>query len=130
MRGEIKIMADDKEVPLSSFMAGLLLCRRSITYSELSNEMSRFIYTITEPNGDFNKIATLINDDNKTFTLKYDYTDIINNMTIYDYLYSLTDSDVRKYFGIPEKEIVSDNNIVVVRKRTLFDKLKRTKAVC
>lgn len=124
-------MADDKEVPLSSFMAGLLLCRRSITYSELSNEMSRFIYTITEPDGDFKKIAMVINDDNKTFTLKYDYTDIINNMTIYDYLYSLTDYDVRNYFGIPEKEIVSDNNnIVVERKRTLFDRFKRTKAVC
>ena len=122
-------MADDKEVPLSSFMAGLLLCRSSITYSELSNEMSRFIYTITEPNGDFNKIATLINDDCKSFTLKYDYTEMINNMTIYDYLYSLTDSDVREYFNIPEKEIVNDN-IVVVRKRTLFDRFKRTKAVC
>lgn len=122
-------MADDKEVPLSSFMAGLLLCRRSITYSELSTEFSRFIYSIAEPDGDFKKIAMVINDDNKTFTLKYDYTDIINNMTIYDYLYSLTDSDVRKYFSIPEKEIVNDN-IVVVRKRTLFDRFKRTKTVC
>ena len=123
-------MADDKEVPLSSFMAGLLLCRRSITYSELSTEFSNFIYSIAEPDGDFKKIAVVINDDCKSFTLKYDYTDIINNMTIYDYLYSLTDYDVRNYFGIPEKEIVSDNNIVVVRKRTLFDRFKRTKAVC
>lgn len=121
-------MADDKEVPLSSFMAGLLLCRRSITYSELSTEFSNFIYSIAEPDGDFNKIAVVLNDDNKTFTLKYDYTDIINNMTIYDYLYSLTDSDVRKYFGIPEKKIVNDN--IVVRKRTLFNRFKRTKAVC
>ena len=48
-------------------------------------------------------------------------------MTIYDYLYSLTDSDVREYFGIPEKEIVN-NNVVVIRKRTLFNKFKRTKA--
>lgn len=128
MRGENKIMADDKEVPLSSFMAGLLLCRRSITYSELSTEFSNFIYSIAEPDGDFNKIAVVLNDDNKTFTLKYDYTEMINNMTIYDYLYSLTDSDVRKYFGIPEKKIVNDN--IVVRKRTLFNRFKRTKAVC
>ena len=123
-------MADDKEVPLSSFMAGLLLCRKSITYSELSTEFSNFIYSIAEPDGDFNKIALVINDDNKSFSLKYDYTEMINNMTIYDYLYSLTDHDVREYFGIPEKEIVSDNNMVVVRKRTLFDRFKRTKAVC
>jgi len=125
-------MADDKEVLFSSFMAGLLLCRKSITYLEIANEISDFQnygYSLIEPCGDFNKISPLLVEENMSFILKYDYTEMINNMTIYDYLYGLTCKEVRKYYGLPEK-VVSIDNIAVVRKKTWLDRFKRTKAVC
>ncbi len=124
-------MADDKEVLFSSFMAGLLLCRKSIKHPELCKEMEYFDnagYTLIEPNGDFNKLALILDESNFSFTLKYDYGEFLGNITIYDYLYSITTEDVRKYFDIPEKEIVdNEKEVVVIRKKTLFDKFKRVK---
>ena len=125
-------MAGDKEVLFSSFMAGLLLCRMSITYSELCNEIACFQddgYTLIEPTGDFNKILPLIEDSNNRFALKYNYDETLNNITVYDYLYNLTDENVRRYYGIKEKEISIAEETTVVRKRKLIDRIKRVKAV-
>lgn len=110
---------DDKVVSFFSFLAGFFLVSRSSTCGELSYLMNDFtnifnIY-IDDDNDDSYLFDRLVCFKDKDTNLRYTYDDIINiNGNIYrvnDYLYSLTTTEVRDYFGIPY-----ENNIKIKTK--------------
>ena len=129
-------MIDDKEILLSSFLAGFLLVKGDISYLEISNEMSRFQYSndliIVDPGFDFHKLKKLIVDDDFGIRLTLDYDkEYIDNgslILVKDYLYNLTTEEIRRHFNIEEKEII---NIYTSEKRekkySKLIKFKRTK---
>lgn len=118
--------SDSKVITMSSFIAGALLAKRTITSFELLKYMDdfsiRYNCDIDEPNCDFNKLMDIVCYDDNTFCLKED-----NNM--YDnYLYSLTNYEIREYFGIEEIDDIKifDEN-KKNKKKYLINKIKRTK---
>ena len=80
-------------------------------------------------------LATIVTMNNDSISLNMDYTAQLmfngNKITLYDYLYDFTTIDIRKYFDIPEREIVTvynPNNKTVKKKLNILSKIKRTKA--
>jgi len=117
-------MVSTKEVTFSSFLAGMLLLKKDIKYSEISLQMSLFqlnynVDVVDDEDLQFACYETdifsqlLFFDDNGIHLIK-DYNDFefVNNslVTVYDYLYSITNDDIRKYFNIQSR--------VKVNKRT------------
>lgn len=93
------------EISFSSFLAGALLKNNSISYFELLNDSSFFEdetnYNIIDDA--FEKLSGIVADDGfSKIYLKYGYDDLYNGTSIREYLYSLTNSDVRKFFQIEE----------------------------
>ena len=106
------------------------------------NDYSNYYIEIQSKTGLFNfevsnsfKGVSYIIDDIKYF--KNDTYECVlpifngNKITLYDYLYDFTTIDIRKYFDIPEKEIVTvynPNNKTLKKKLNILSKIKRTKA--
>ena len=100
-------------IPFSSFLAGCLLIKNSISNSELCNISSDFtirsnVY-FEDDNKDYNydRISFLFSEGSK-FELKYKYNDIIKltngeKITVYKYLYNYTHDMVIKYFKLPDE---------------------------
>ena len=142
MRGEkIKNMEfnENKEVSFSSFLAGALLVNSNVNMLYLSKCIHDFnVKTNIDVNdygNDFSGLATIVTMNNNSISLNMDYTAQLmfndNKVTLYDYLYDFTTIDIRKYFDIPEKEIVTvynPNNKTVKKKLNILSKIKRTKA--
>lgn len=132
-------MPDEKEILFSSFVAGFLLVKNDISFIEISKEMSKFDcsgnFTMIEPKGDFDRLFGIVTFDDFGFHLTLDYNDEFNygtsSIIVQDYLYDLTTEEVRRYFGIEEREIVNiytgskkENNI---NKNSILMRIKRTK---
>lgn len=113
------------EVSLSSFLAGALLKNKSITYIELTNYMSSFeettSYNIID-NGLYN-LYDIIYSSGRVISLNRNYNDLYNGTTIEEYLYSMTNDEIRKFFGIEEK-ITKQVNDFVVRKKGILSRIK------
>lgn len=113
------------EVSLSFFLAGALLKNKSITYIELTNYMSSFeettSYNIID-NGLYN-LYDIIYSSGRVISLNRNYNDLYNGTTIEEYLYSMTNDEIRKFFGIEEK-ITKQVNDFVVRKKGILSRIK------
>ena len=90
---------------------------------------------VNDYGNDFSGLATIVTMNNDSISLNMDYTAQLifngNKITLYDYLYDFTTIDIRKYFYIPEKEIVTvynPNNKTLKKKLNILSKIKRTKA--
>ena len=95
------------EISLSSFLAGALLKKNSISYFELLNGSSFFEDTTNYSIFDdaFEKLLDIISDDGYSeMYLKYNYNDLYDGISVKEYLYSLTNDEVRKFFQINEIE--------------------------
>lgn len=101
------------EVPFSSFLAGLLLVKSSVSYSELCNISSDFRINYYVCYGDdtkdvnYDRISWLFSDS-PGFRLLKKYNDIIKledgrEITVYEYLYKYTHVFVKSYFNLPDK---------------------------
>lgn len=130
---------ENKEVSFSSFLAGALLVNSNVNMLYLSKCIHDFnVKTNIDVNdygNDFSGLATIVTMNNDSISLNMDYTAQLmfngNKVTLYDYLYDFTTIDIRKYFDIPEKEIVTvynPNNKTVKKKLNILSKIKRTKA--
>ena len=80
-------------------------------------------------------MAAIVTVNNDSISLNMDYNAQLvfnnNKIKIYDYLYDFTTADIRNYFNIPEREIVTiyePNKKVVKKKINVLSKIKRTKA--
>lgn len=103
-------MEINNEIAFSSFLAGVLLTRGSITYLEFSILEADFTnkYNVDYSENDFNydKISNIFYIDKHGFHLKYNLNEtvMVNKMivNVYDYLYECTNQIVRDYFDIHE----------------------------
>lgn len=114
------------EVLLSSFLAGALLNNKFITYIELTNYMSSFEettnYNIIDDGLD--NINDIICSSDSIIYLNKDYNDLYNNCyTVKEHLYSMTNNEIRKFFGIEEIETKQVNDFVV-RKKGILSRIK------
>lgn len=114
------------EVSLSSFLAGALLRNKSITYIELTNYMSSFeettSYNIIDDG--FDNINDIIYSGGRVIDLNKDYNDLYNNgYTIKEHLYSMTNNEIRKLFGIEEKKNEEVNSLIA-KKQGILSRIK------
>lgn len=114
------------EVSLSSFLAGALLRNKSITYIELTNYMSSFeettSYNIIDDG--FDNINDIIYSGGRVIDLNKDYNDLYNNgYTIKEHLYSMTNNEIRKFFGIEEKKNEEVNSLIA-KKQGILSRIK------
>ena len=116
-------MQEFKNITMSSLIAGLFLasnCRevKFLTIINMINKLPRLAnIDVEEPDGDFNKFSFLVLFENNKIILCREYNDIItidgNKMTVYDYLYSLTDNWIRNYFNIDNIYIKKKTKVIV-----------------
>ena len=128
--------SDSRKILFSSFVAGALLVKKNIGFPELGKIMFDFEkktdINFDEPNGDFDRLSKIVLIEDDSFKLIKDYSDLYkienSSITIYDYLYNLTNYEIRQYFGIQERD---DTNVyipnVVKPKYNMLTKIKRTK---
>ena len=114
------------EVLLSSFLAGALLKNKSITYIELTNYMSSFeettSYNIIDDG--FDDINDIICSSDSIIYLNKDYNDLYNNCyTVKEHLYSMTNNEIRKFFGIEEKKNEEVNSLIA-KKQGILSRIK------
>ncbi len=130
---------ENREVSFSSFLAGALLVNNNINMLYLSKCIHDFnVKTNIDVNdygNDFSNLAAIVTVNNNSISLNMDYNAQLvfnnNKIKIYDYLYDFTTADIRNYFNIPEREIVTiyePNKKVVKKKINVLSKIKRTKA--
>ena len=105
-------MEDAEGILLSSFLAGALLKNSTITYIELTNYISQFEddtnYIIDDG---LDKLSDIVYNGDCLIGLKKDYNDLYNNgCTIKGHLYSMTNSEVRKFFEIEEIQMENKND--------------------
>ena len=114
-------MSTNNEINFSSFLAGCLMKHNQISYVELSNLMAKFEleynldFVDDYSDYNFSFISNMFTQDDNGFKLRFQYDEnfIINgdSYTVYDYLYSFTDENVRNFFNIIEKEIVISKGV-------------------
>ncbi len=102
----------DKMVSFISFLSGFFLVKDNGTYGELSYLINDFtnkynIY-IDDDNDDFSVYNSVFLFNNDGVSLKHDYEASIevdnNYVKVRNFLYNNTTSEVREYFGIPNKK--------------------------
>lgn len=103
-------MQEFKNITMSSLIAGLFLASdyrevKFLTIVNMINELSNLINVdVEEPDNDFDRLSFLVLFTDDKIILSKDYDDIIdidgNEVTVYDYLYSLTDNWIRNYLNI------------------------------
>lgn len=113
------------EIMFSSFLAGALLKEKSITFIELTNYMGTFEedtnYSIFDDG--FNRLNDIIIHSDMVISLSKNYDDIYNNVTVRDYLYSLTCKEVRQFFNIEEASIIQNTDLDI-KKNGIFKKIR------
>lgn len=101
----------DEILPFYSFLAGVFLERKEISYSELSFLMDDFtnltgIY-ISDENELFSEFDLFFEFNDRGLYINVDYDSIVyingHSMTFKKYLYSITSKEVKKYFKLFEK---------------------------
>lgn len=120
-------MDDGNSLPFSAILAGALLTKSSINNIELSNYICMFENDNNEyiDNYGLNKLYGIVGRDENAFYLLKEYNDFYDDKhTVEDYLYSLTNPEIRRFFGIPEKQI--ENNQYKESKPSIF-KMIRTR---
>lgn len=102
----------------SSFMAGLFLTRKEISYIELSylmNDYSIKMNSYIEEDDEFYMFNNFICFDDKKISVKKAYDDYVNidssDICFRDFLYGLTSNNVKVYFNIPSRS----NNVLKVK---------------
>ena len=105
-------MKDFQEVTMSSLIAGYFLAKetRIIEFNAITNLLNDLYMCenidVMETDEDIDKLGIIILFDDKSVILNYDFNEIVNingtNITVYDYLYSLTNEWVRNYFNVDE----------------------------
>ena len=105
-------MNDIQEVTMSSLIAGYFLAKetRIIEFNAITNLLNDLYMCenidVMETDEDIDKLGIIILFDDKSVILNYDFNEIVNingtNITVYDYLYSLTNEWVRNYFNVDE----------------------------
>lgn len=119
-------MDTDVDILFSSFLAGALLKNKSIKYIELANEISRFEATTNCNIVDdgLDKLSGIVCDHDFEIRLERDYSDVYNNVcTIKEYLYSMTNIDIRRFFGVVDINI-ENNNVLFKSKPGILKKIK------
>lgn len=105
-------MKDFQDVTMSSLIAGYFLSKgtRIIEFNAITNLLNDLYMCenidVMETDEDIDKLGIIILFDDKSVILNYDFNEIVNingtNITVYDYLYSLTNEWVRNYFNVDE----------------------------
>ena len=105
-------MKDFQDVTMSSLIAGYFLAKetRIIEFNAITNLLNDLYMCenidVMETDEDIDKLGIIILFDDKSVILNYDFNEIVNingtNITVYDYLYSLTNEWVRNYFNVDE----------------------------
>ena len=102
---------NNNEIPFSSFLAGCLLVRKSISNSELCNISSDFtvkygVYFSDDSKDENYEHINFLFSEGSRFELNCGYNDLIKlnggrKISVYDYLYKYTHPWVRTYFDLP-----------------------------
>lgn len=105
-------MKDFQEVTMSSLIAGYFLSKgtRIIEFNVITNLLNNlYMYEnidVMDTDEDNDKLGIIILFDDKSLILNYDFNEIVNingtNITVYEYLYGLTNEWVRNYFNVDE----------------------------
>lgn len=118
-------MDDGNSIPFSAFLAGALLTKERISKIELIDNIGKF----EEENNKYidnrilYKIDEIVKEDNNDFYLIRNYNDVYDNRrTIRDYLYSMTTSEVKKFFGLTESQNINCGYNVI--KTNIFKKIR------
>lgn len=102
------------EESFTSFLAGVLFTRRFISNFEFFELMNKFenLYSVSISSGEDMVVPIHLDDNGIYLNKNYDDIIVINKkkITVRDYLYSLTTSNVRTFFGIPD---VKDDNVKI-----------------
>ena len=105
-------MKDFQDVTMSSLIAGYFLSKgtRIIEFNAITNLLNDlYMYEnidVMDTDEDNDKLGIIILFDDKSLILNYDFNEIVNingtNITVYEYLYGLTNEWVRNYFNVDE----------------------------
>ena len=108
-------MLECRNITMSSLVAGYFLATgdREIRFDVISNLMNELFLSenveVMETDDDIDKLCMVILFNDNSIILKYDFNETfkVDNkiVNITDYLYSLTDNWIRKYFIIDESII-------------------------
>lgn len=113
-------------ISIASFLAGALLNNKNIPILEFSKMSSEFCLknNVYISDDDYCKIAWLTIFDENGFCLKMDYYDslLYNDIeyNVRDYLFSLTNDKVRKYFNLNldcEVNFINDEKVMLKKRR-------------
>ena len=120
--------SESKIILVSSFLAGILLTKKVVTSYEICEYMKNFTVKhwdcyFDEPFDDFSKLSKFVCFDGNVMYLNED------NYIVNNYLYDLTNTEIREFFGIEEKDDtkVYIDEIKNVKKKSIFNVMKRTK---
>lgn len=101
-----------QDVTMSSLIAGYFIAtgNSEFYYSDITKILNDFFkldnLEVIDTNDDNDKICLVISFSDKSIVLNYKFNDMIrvnnNIITVYDYLYSLTDDWIRNYFNVNE----------------------------
>ena len=119
-------MEDAEGISSSSFLAGALLKFESITDFELAHYITEYENTrfVTIYDNDIYKLSDIVYDDGNSFWLKKPLDEVyIGTSTVRDYLYEMTNSDIRAFFGIEERELSSSGSMYA-SKKNMFKKIR------
>lgn len=115
-------MQEYKNITMSSLIAGLFLASNcgEVKFQTIINMMNVLSnlenIDVEEPDGDFDKFSFLVLFDDNKIILSKKCDDIItidgNEITVYDYLYSLTDNLIRNYFNINNTYIKKKTKVI------------------
>ncbi len=93
-----------QEETFTSFLAGVLLTRRKISYLDLASEVARFEHVTGVQVTDYyggELLSEVITFDSNVITLKNDYSGIISSgEDVLSYLNKLSSEYVKRYFNI------------------------------
>ena len=105
-------MKDFQDVTMSSLIAGYFLSKgtRIIEFNAITNLLNNlYMYEnidVMDTDEDNDKLGIIILFDDKSLILNYDFNEFVNingtNITVYEYLYVLTNEWVRNYFNLDE----------------------------
>lgn len=119
-------MGDAEGISFSSFLAGALLRYGSVSDCELACYITSYenINLIDIYEDDIYNLYDIVYYANHSFRLKKSFDETYNgNYTVREYLYKMTNSRIRKFFGIEEIQI-SESNIFCPRKIGIIKKIR------
>lgn len=113
-------------ISFSSFLAGALLSFGNVTNLELTNYMSSFesMYDISIYDDGIDNLSGIIGYNSDGFYLIKGYDDKYNDIcTVKEYLYSMTSSEIRTFYGYNDRLNLNLSN-VIAKKKGILKKLR------